>query len=133
MVIDSSAILAALFDEADRDFFLEALSQPSRKFMSAINYLETSIVVEARKGPRGSQLLNEFLATIAIETLPFDASQSLVAFDAWRTYGKGRHPAGLNLGDFAAYALAKTLNQELLFKGDDFSRTDVAPYPGLRH
>ncbi len=126
MVVDSSAISAILFRESDSEHFIQALASSDRKFMSAVNRLEACIVLESRKGSAGASALAALMANAEIEVLPFDASQAEVALAAWRRYGKGRHPAGLNLGDCAAYALAITLDQRLLFKGDDFARTDVA-------
>lgn len=126
MVIDSSAVSAVLFGEAGSDRFVSALAAPGRKYMSAINRLEAAIVVEARKGEGGAKALSELIAVSEIEILPFDAGQAEIALDAWRRYGKGRHPAGLNLGDCAAYALSATLNRPFLFKGDDFPKTDIA-------
>jgi ribonuclease VapC len=126
MVIDSSALLAILFGEPEADAFIEALAAPDRKFMSAMNKLEAMIVVEARKGASGASSLIKLLAAADIEIIPFDSGQSEIAMSAWRQYGRGRHPAGLNLGDCAAYALASTLNEPLLFKGGDFSKTDIA-------
>ena len=128
MVVDTSALSAILFGEADGPAFLQALSGPERKFMSAFTRLEASIVVEARKGATGAQALVELVATSGIDTVPFDAGQAELALDAWRRFGKGRHPAGLNLGDCAAYALARFIGESLLFKGDDFSNTDVVRY-----
>jgi len=126
-VIDSSALLTILFGEPDAKDFIDALADPGRKFMSSVNKLEASIVVEARKGEAGSAALARLLATIEVETIPFDSGQAEIAMAAWRRFGKGRHPAGLNLGDCAAYALASTLNDSLLHKGGGFSKTDVAP------
>jgi ribonuclease VapC len=103
-----------------------ALAAPERKFMSAFTRLEASIVVEARKGDTGTRALAELLATSGIDTVPFDAGQAELALDAWRRYGKGRHPAGLNLGDCVAYALARCTGEPLLYKCDDFSKTDIA-------
>jgi len=128
MVVDTSAISAILYGEADGRSFLEALAGPERAFMSAFTRLEASIVVEARKGEAGTRALAELMATSGIDTIPFDAGQTELALDAWRRYGKGRHPAGLNLGDCASYALARLIGEPLLYKGDDFSRTDVAGY-----
>ena len=125
MVIDSSALLAVLFGELDAGDFIEALAFPGRKFLSSVNKLEAMIVVEARKGEAGTAALARLLATVEVETIPFDASQAEIAMAAWRRFGKGRHPAGLNLGDCAAYALVSTLNDSLLYKGSDFSKTDV--------
>ena len=129
MVVDTSAVSAILFGEADGERFVSALASSGRKFMSAVNSLESAIVAEARKGEAGAKALAELLAVSEIEILPFDSSQAEIALAAWRRYGKGRHPAGLNLGDCASYALAATLNRPLLFKGDDFTKTDIAEYP----
>jgi ribonuclease VapC len=127
MVIDSSALAAILFDEAEKSAFIELLASPERKFMSAVNRLESAVVVEARKGEMGARALVRLMATSGIEVVAFDAGQAEIALDAWRRYGKGRHPAGLNLGDCAAYALAIITNDRLLFKGKDFAHTDLAP------
>ena len=127
MVIDSSALLTILFGESDAGDFINALAYPGRKYMSSVNKLEVSIVVEARKGEAGSAALARLLATAEVEAIPFDSGQAEIAMAAWRRFGKGRHPAGLNLGDCAAYALASTLNDSLLYKGEDFSKTDLLP------
>ncbi len=129
MVVDSSAVLAFLLGEPDGDLYLEALASPERKLMSSLNHLEAAIVMEARKGPKGAAALSSLLVNAAIEILPFDASQSEIALAAWRSFGKGNHPAALNLGDCAAYALAATLNESLLCKGQDFPKTDIVLYP----
>jgi ribonuclease VapC len=129
MVIDSSAIFAVLFGELEAPRFLRALASTDRKLMSAVGHLESAIVVEARKGAVGAKSFASLVAQAGIEVVAFDASQAEVALDAWRRYGKGRHPAALNLGDCAAYALAAVTNEELLFKGEDFSNTDIAERP----
>jgi ribonuclease VapC len=131
MVVDTSAISAILFGEAEGPVFLRALAGPERKFMSAFTRLEASIVVEARKGDAGTKALSELVAASGIDTVPFDTGQAELALDAWRRYGKGRHPAGLNLGDCAAYALSRFTCEPLLYKGEDFPLTDVvgAVYP----
>lgn len=94
--------------------------------MSSVSRLEISIVVESRKGPRGTKLLAELLESSGIEEIAFDSSLAEVAFEAWRRWGRTRHSAALNMGDCASYALAKVLHQSLLFKGTDFSQTDIA-------
>jgi ribonuclease VapC len=129
MVVDSSAIIAVLFGESDAPRFLRAFASTERKLMSAVGHLESAIVVEARKGEPGAKAYANFLAQAGIDVVAFDASQAEVALDAWRRYGKGRHSAALNLGDCAAYALAAVGNEALLFKGDDFSKTDIAEWP----
>ena len=94
--------------------------------MSVASFLEASMVIEARYGPDGVRDLDLFIAKARIDLVAVDAEQAYVARAAFRTYGKGRHPAGLNFGDCFAYALAKTLGERLLFKGSDFSLTDIA-------
>ena len=131
MVVDSSAVSAVLFGEADGPLYIDALSAGERKFMSAFSLLESAVVVEARKGDAGSQAFSALMANAEIEVLPFDAGQAEIAMAAWRRFGRGRHKAALDIGDCISYALAITLNQRLLFKGDDFTHTDVAAYlPG---
>jgi ribonuclease VapC len=125
MVVDSSAVFAVLLGEEDSDRYIEALASSERKFMSAVNRLEASIVAEARKGQSGAKGFTRLMTAAEIEVLPFDAGQAEIALDAWRRFGRGRHKASLNLGDCAAYALAKTLNESLLFKGEDFKHTDL--------
>ena len=129
MVIDSSAILAILFGESEAPRFLRALAGSERKLMSAVAQLESSIVAQARKGEVGAKSYASLTAAAGIEVVAFDASQAEVALDAWRRYGKGRHPAALNLGDCATYALAAIAHEALLFQGGDFARTDVAEFP----
>ena len=129
MVIDSSAIMAVLFGEPEAPGFLRALASDERKLMSAVGHLESAIVVEARKGEAGAKSHAILLARAGVEVVAFDASQAEVALDAWRRYGKGRHPAALNLGDCATYALAAVANDSLLFKGGDFAKTDIAEAP----
>ena len=128
MIVDSSALAAVLFGESDSARYLEALASPCRKFMSSVSRLEISIAVEARKGLAGTAALSELFAVAEIEELPFDSSLAEVAFDAWRRWGKGRSSAALNMGDFVSYALSKVLHQPLLYKGNDFSQTDVSSF-----
>ena len=124
-VVDTSAILAVLFDEPERAA-LESRLMADRCVMSAATRVELGIVVEAKKGPAGSQLLEELLTRIDIEVVAVDDPQVHEALVGWRRFGKGRHPAGLNYGDTFSYALARTLGQPLLFVGGDFSQTDVS-------
>lgn len=125
MVVDTSALCTVLFGEAEGPVFASHLSDPGPKYLSSVNALEASIVVEARLGIEGTRQLAELLNAASVEVVAFDQGLSEVAFDAWRRYGKGRHPAGLNLGDCAAYALAKVTRQPLLFQGKDFGQTDI--------
>jgi ribonuclease VapC len=94
--------------------------------MSAASLLETAIVIEARYGEPGGNELDQLLQKAQIKIEPVTVEQAEVARRAYRSYGKGRHPAGLNFGDCFSYALAKVLGEALLFKGDDFSKTDIA-------
>ena len=125
MVLDTSAILAILQDEPERRAFNEAIEAASERRLSAATFVELSIVIAARFGPEGIRDLDLFLATAAIELLPFDTDQAQLARAAFSRFGKGRHPAGLNVGDCFAYALASAYDEPLLFKGNDFLLTDL--------
>jgi ribonuclease VapC len=127
MVVDSSAVLAILFNEAERDTFSDALADVGVRLMSSVNALEAAVVVSSRKGSSGAMELDLLLHRSEFEVVPFTPDQLRLARDAYERYGKGRHPAGLNLGDCCAYALARHTGEALLFKGDDFTRTDVVP------
>jgi ribonuclease VapC len=98
----------------------------SANVMSAATWLEAMLVISARRGELGRQSLDELLALAVIEIQPGDAELARMAYQAWLQYGKGRHPDGLNFGDCFSYALAKKRQEPLLFKGEDFSKTDVA-------
>ncbi len=126
MVIDTSALLAVLQDEPEREAFNEAIEAAENRVMSAASFVETSIVVETRYGSDGIRDLDLFISKAKIELASVDADQALIARDAFRRFGKGRHPAGLNLGDCFAYSLAKALSEPLLFKGNDFGLTDIS-------
>jgi ribonuclease VapC len=126
MVVDSSAILAVLFKEPERDALATAIADAGTRLLSSVNALEAAIVVAARKGPSGVRELDLFLHHAGIEVVSFTQAHLGLAREAWERYGKGRHAAGLNLGDCCAYALARHSVEPLLFKGEDFGRTDVA-------
>jgi ribonuclease VapC len=125
MVIDTSALMAILLDEPERRRFNEKIEADPRRLMSAVSFVETALVIETRLGEAGGRELDLFLHRADIEVMPVDIDQAEIARRAFRTYGRGRHPAGLNFGDCFVYALAKTTGEPLLFKGDDFGRTDV--------
>jgi ribonuclease VapC len=126
MVIDTSSLVCILLDEPEAERYARRLSEmDSAHVMSAATWLETMLVISARRGELGRQSLDELLTLAAIEILPVDADLALIAYQAWLQYGKGRHPAGLNFGDCFSYALAKQRQEPLLFKGEDFSRTDI--------
>ena len=125
MVIDTSALVAILLDEPERRAFNEKIEADPRRLLSAVTFVEAALVIEARVGEAGGRELDLFLHRAGVETVPVDADQAEIARRAFRRYGPGRHPAGLNFGDCFAYALVKTTGEPLLFKGDDFGRTDI--------
>jgi ribonuclease VapC len=125
MVIDTSAIAAILFDEPERADFIEKIEAAQTRLISAPTLLECLIVVESRKGTMGRAELELFVYEAELNIVAFDRAQMDLAAQAWRRYGKGRHTAGLNYGDCFAYALAKFSGEPLLFKGLDFSQTDI--------
>jgi len=125
MVIDTSAVIAILQDEPEHRRFVEALDAAASRLMSVATHVETSMVVEARRGADGLRILDRFVERIGIELVPVDVSQGRAARDAFGRYGKGRHPARLNYGDCFSYALARTKDEPLLCKGDDFTHTDL--------
>ncbi len=127
MVIDSSALIAILLNEPEAEIFARAITGDHRRLISAFTLLETAIVIEAKKGEAGGRELDLLLHRAQIETVALTGDQAELARSAWRQYGKGNHPAGLNSGDCCSYALAKYSGQTLLFKGGDFQQTDIFP------
>ena len=128
MIIDTSAVIAVLKEESDAPHFLRVLTLSAEpKRMSAANYLEAAIVVDANRNPLLSRRLDELIVQTEIMAEPVTLEQANIARAAYRDFGRGSgHPARLNFGDCFAYALAKSMREPLLFKGDDFSQTDVA-------
>ncbi|KGM34981.1 type II toxin-antitoxin system VapC family toxin [Inquilinus limosus] len=129
MVIDTSAILAILLDEPEAADLERRIAADPIRLISAATALEAAIVIEARLGDAGGREFDLWLHRLNAETVPVDGEQADMARRAWRRFGKGRHPAGLIYGDCFSYALAATRGEPLLFKGDDFSRTDLASAP----
>lgn len=125
MIIDTSAIMAMLQEEPEAPAMEEALAAARDIAIAAPSLVEATMVCEGRAGEKGARRLDALLARLSPEIVPFTAEHAALAREGWRRYGKGRHPAGLNMGDCFAYALARARNQPLLFKGDDFARTDV--------
>lgn len=125
MVLDTSALLALLLNEPEADAFRVAVEGDVVRLASAATVLEAALVIEARKGEAGGRELDLLIQKAEIEVVAVDQEQVSEARRAYRRYGKGRHAAGLNYGDVFAYALARTTGEPLLFKGDDFARTDV--------
>ncbi len=126
IVVDTSAIIAIIQAEPECATFLDHVRQTDRALMSAVSMLEAGMVLRARRGPAGIAELVDLVEAMAIEVVPFDAAQADGALQAFAVYGKGQNPkARLNLGDCATYALAKAMGAPLLFKGNDFSTTDL--------
>ena len=125
MVLDTSALLAILLSEPESPAFRTAIEAEPVRLVSAATFLEAAIVVETRFGEAGGRELDLLLHTAGCEVVPVDAAQAGIARAAFRRYGKGRHPAGLNFGDCFSYALSMASGEPLLYKGDDFGRTDL--------
>lgn len=126
MVIDSSAILAILLGEPEAASLAAAIAREPKRLISAVSMLETSIVVETRKGSAGAGELDLLVHRAGIRIADMNADQVQLARAAYARYGKGRHRAGLNLGDCCSYALARYSGEPLLFKGNDFGETDIS-------
>lgn len=125
MVIDTSAIVAILFDEPERRRFNELIEADGTRLISAVTFLEAALVVESRRGEAAGRELDLLVHRAQVSVVPVDAEQAEVARVAWRRYGKGRNVAGLNYGDCFSYALAKVSGEPLLAKGADFIQTDL--------
>lgn len=127
IVVDTSALAAVVFGEPDAEVFASILlAHAGDVSVSAATWVEAGIVVSARRGPDGLDDLRRLGDAISIEVVDLDIAQAGGAIAAWQRFGKGRHPAGLNLGDCYSYALAKHTGAALLFKGTDFRQTDIA-------
>jgi ribonuclease VapC len=127
VILDSSAILAIVLRESDRIRFIDAMLETAPRRMSVANWLEATMVIDRRGGALSISRFEDFLRDAEIELIPVSVSQAMIARHAWRTFGRGIHPARLNFGDCFAYALAKETREPLLFKGNDFAQTDVEP------
>jgi ribonuclease VapC len=125
--VDTSALIAVLFAEADAETYALAIANADRCRISAANYVETAIVVEAQTRESGSREFDAFVRRAGIVIEPITEEHAHLARRAYSQFGKGRHRASLNFGDCFAYALAKASGEPLLYKGDDFKRTDVVP------
>jgi ribonuclease VapC len=130
VIIDTSALVGILDQEPDAERLAHAIAKAPERMMSAANVAETAIVMQVRRGDQAARDLDLLLAKFGIEPVPVSTRQAGLARLAFRRFGRGRHPARLNFGDCFAYALAKDSSASLLFKGNDFSQTDitVAPY-----
>jgi ribonuclease VapC len=126
MVIDSSAIVAILFNEPDASKYLSAIERAGEQHVSVASYLEAAIVIGNRGDTVARVAFEDLFREARITLQPVTIEQIHIAREAHRQFGKGRHPAALNFGDCFSYALAKAFDQPLLYKGDDFPQTDVA-------
>ena len=126
MIVDTSVLVTLLREEPATARFVPVLNRNVGQLkMSTANYFETAIVIDSNDDPVISERLDSVMRMFEIELVPVSAHHVRIAREAYRTYGKGRHPAKLNFGDCFAYALARTTGEPLMFKGDDFAKTDI--------
>jgi ribonuclease VapC len=125
MVLDTSALLALLLDEPEAEDFRTAVEDDATRLVSAATLLETALIIEARKGEPGGRELDALVQKADVVVVPVDAEHVAEARRAYRRFGKGRHAAKLNFGDVFAYALARSSGEPLLYKGDNFAKTDI--------
>jgi ribonuclease VapC len=129
LVVDTSAVVAILLGEPEADSLIVALDAADLRLMSAATLVELGIVMEARLGPAGVDLVRRFVDHGGVELVAFDEAHAAAALAGWRRFGKGRHRAGLNLGDCSTYGLAASTGHPVLCVGDDFAHTDVSVLP----
>lgn len=125
MIFDASAIIAMLRAEPEAKYLSAAMYSAASRRVSAVNYVEAAVVIESGKDPVASRRFDDFFRFSHVTIAAVTERQAQLAREAYRDFGKGRHKAGLNLGDCFAYALAKDLDEPLLFKGSDFKHTDI--------
>jgi ribonuclease VapC len=131
MVIDSSALIAILFDEPEADGLVDAIADAEPRLMSAANLLEPAIVVDNQRGPAAGRQLDRFVEQARIAIVPVTERHARIARQTYLDFGRGNHPAKLKFGDCFAYALPKASREPLLFKGDGFEQTDIKAYGSL--
>lgn len=127
IVVDTSAIIAIIRKEDEAPIWVELLDQTPKTYMSVVSYVEANMVMTGRRNDVELGAVDDMVAALGIELVPVTVEQGIAAVTSFVTYGKGRHPARLNIADCFTYALAKTKDLPLLFKGDDFLKTDVVP------
>jgi ribonuclease VapC len=127
MIVDSSALLAIIFDEPEEQRFVEAMVDAPVLRMSAANWVEAALVIDSRRSPRAKVRFEDLIEELSVELVPVSIEAAYLCRAAHADYGRGNHPAKLNYGDCFAYALAKQTREPLLFKGADFAQTDIEP------
>lgn len=128
MTVDTSALIAILRNESDAAAYAEAIARAGVRRLSAANYVETAAVIDGSRDPVASRRFDDLVREAGLVIEAVTPAQARIARDAYRDFGRGSgHPAQLNFGDCFAYALARDKNEPLLFKGTDFSRTDITP------
>ncbi len=125
MIVDTSAIIAILFNEDDAEIYAKAITRADSCRISAATFVETAIVVEAQTKGNGGRQLDAFIRRAGIAIEPVTEEQAHIARQAFLDFGRGRHHAALNYGDCFSYALSKATREPLLFKGKDFAKTDL--------
>ncbi|MGE5270219.1 MAG: type II toxin-antitoxin system VapC family toxin [Thiohalocapsa sp.] len=133
IVVDTSAVIAILREEPEAEIFAEVIGQAEACYLSAVGFLEASMVMIGRGRAELGNDLEDLLTEMGIELVPFDEQQARASREAFVRFGRGRHAAQLNFGDCISYALARTRALPLLYKGNDFARTDIIsalPAPG---
>jgi ribonuclease VapC len=128
MIVDTSAIVAILRDEPEAGACAGAIADAKSRRVSAVNYVEAAAVIDGSRNPIASRKFDDFFREAGLRIEPVTEAQARIAREAYRDFGKGSgHAAGLNFGDCFAYALAKSMGEPILFKGNDFKHTDLAP------
>ena len=127
IVVDSSIIVAIIREESEAAIWVDVLDKTPHVFMSVISYVETNMVIAGRWSDARLGRVDATLKALHVRVVPVTLNQGNVALAAFLRFGRGRHSAGLNIGDCFAYALAKSRDLPLLFKGDDFAKTDIVP------
>jgi ribonuclease VapC len=127
MILDASAVLAIIFGEPGFEVYVRAIAAAESRSISAATFVETTMIAESRAGDTAVRQSDGFFRSANVAIQPVTVEQAYIACQAFSNFGKGRHPAGLNFGDCFSYALAKATDEPLLFKGDDFRKTDITP------
>ena len=127
MIVDASALLAIVLGEGDRERFYTSLGRSANSSVSPVNYVEAAICADRDSDPGRGEFLDEIIQRFDVKLASITPEQAMIARHAYHQFGRGKHPARLNLGDCFAYALAKARREPLLFKGDDFAKTDIEP------